>query len=253
MANSSNLRKHLNPKGNRNDPNQLPNVLDSDGNVVLYNQGKWITTESTAVDIGDAPNSNSGDPLRTAFTKINNFIEASYWTNDGVNSEISRVEKHGPFLGVKKYNELDSDTKLTNTTTSIVVLGEDLTKNSRVEWLRDYPRIPEIGVPVIENQLFLPKGSILQWNSTAKNFKVVYVNSSKSQTFNFGQAITRLSSGTQNSSLTKEQQLNLYAQYNNTEAGINSSIDLKSRNIEDAIVEMHARYSQRGFDSGYYD
>ena len=45
------------------------------------------------VDVGDSPNSNTGDPLRLAFVKINNFIEASYWTSAAIDSELQDAAK----------------------------------------------------------------------------------------------------------------------------------------------------------------
>ena len=92
---STKLEFHLYPRGrSANEPDLMPSVLDSDGNAVLFTSVKRKTTEATVVNLGDSPNSNNGDPLRTAFTKINNFIEASYWTNEGIN---------------QKFKELDSD------------------------------------------------------------------------------------------------------------------------------------------------
>jgi len=85
----------------------MPDVLDSDGNPVSYFDdvrpagGKRITSEVTVVDIGDNPNTNTGDPLRTAFVKINNFIEASYWVNEGINKKMRLMEQN--------YEAVDSD------------------------------------------------------------------------------------------------------------------------------------------------
>ena len=68
------LEDFLDPRGN----GKVPNVLDADGNIVSSDSDNIITDNFTAVDLGDTPNSNNGDPLRLAFAKINNFIEASY-------------------------------------------------------------------------------------------------------------------------------------------------------------------------------
>ena len=75
-------------------PNVMPSVLDSDGLEVEYFGTNRKTTEATVVDIGDSPNSNTGDALRTAFIKMNNFMEAVYWWSDEINH---------------KFNDLDSD------------------------------------------------------------------------------------------------------------------------------------------------
>lgn len=90
---SSHLTYHLWPKGrSENEPDLMPNVHDSDGEAVTFNSPKRKTTEATVVDLGDSPNSNNGDPLRTAFAKVNNFIEASYWTNEGVNQRLADID-----------------------------------------------------------------------------------------------------------------------------------------------------------------
>ena len=81
---STNLEQYL-------DPNSLttaPSVYDKDGAVVTYSGPNKITTDTVVVDLGDSPNSNTGDPLRLAFIKINNFIEASYHVNRVIDSEI---------------------------------------------------------------------------------------------------------------------------------------------------------------------
>jgi hypothetical protein len=101
----TNLEQILYPKGSSAaSPNIMPSVLDSDDNPIGYFDAKRKTSEATVVDIGDSPNSNSGDALRTAFIKINNFIEANYWWSEHLNHKL---------------NDLDSDisavqTRLTN-------------------------------------------------------------------------------------------------------------------------------------------
>jgi hypothetical protein len=86
---STNLSDHLYPRGKSSlEPNVMPNVLDSDGIPIDYYSPNRKTSEATVVNLGSAPNSNDGDPLRTAFGKINNFMEASYWANQSVVEEI---------------------------------------------------------------------------------------------------------------------------------------------------------------------
>ena len=90
---STKLEFHLYPKGRSStEPDLMPSVLDSEGNSVLFTSAKRKTTEATVVDLGDSPNSNNGDPLRTAFAKINNFIEASYWTNESINQKFRDID-----------------------------------------------------------------------------------------------------------------------------------------------------------------
>lgn len=73
-------------------PDVMPSVLDSDGDEVTYFDGKRKTTESTVVDIGDSPNSNTGDALRTAFIKINNHMEAIYWWSEQINHKFADID-----------------------------------------------------------------------------------------------------------------------------------------------------------------
>ena len=101
------LDYHLYPQGrSASEPSLIPNVKDSDGNIVQYYSGDRITSESTVVDIGTSPNANDGDPLRTAFIKINNFVEAEYITNEIIDQELNRLEFKGPFLGILDYVDL---------------------------------------------------------------------------------------------------------------------------------------------------
>jgi hypothetical protein len=86
------LSDFLNPKGNLNDSTKFPDVLDSDNNILPYSSVNRKTTESTVVDLGDSPNSNTGDPLRLAFIKINNFMEASYWSSQNDAKEFDDIK-----------------------------------------------------------------------------------------------------------------------------------------------------------------
>ena len=90
---SRRLEDHLYPAGTKGDPTLQPSVLDSDGATISYTSSKRKTTEITVVDVGDSANSNTGDPLRNAFIKVNNFIEASYWTNETVAGDLDEFER----------------------------------------------------------------------------------------------------------------------------------------------------------------
>ena len=68
---SRRLEDHLYPKGTLADSTIAPSVLDSDGVAVTYTSSKRKTSEVTVVDVGDSANSNTGDPLRSAFIKVN--------------------------------------------------------------------------------------------------------------------------------------------------------------------------------------
>ena len=90
---STKLPDHLWPKGRSiTEPDLMPAVRDSDGNTVLFTSNRRKTTESTVVDLGDSPNSNNGDPLRTAFAKVNNFIEATYWWDESINQKFRDID-----------------------------------------------------------------------------------------------------------------------------------------------------------------
>ena len=54
----------------------VPQVKDLNG--VTVTTAAKITNNSVLVDIGSAPNSNTGDPVRLAFVKYNNLTEAVY-------------------------------------------------------------------------------------------------------------------------------------------------------------------------------
>ena len=90
---STDLKSILYPKGkSAGQPDVMPSVLDSDGLEVEYYGSNRITTEATVVDIGDSPNTNTGDALRTAFIKINNFMEANYWWNEHLNTKLNDLD-----------------------------------------------------------------------------------------------------------------------------------------------------------------
>lgn len=90
---STKLPDILYPKGvSAADPNTMPSVLDSDGIAIDYFDAKRKTSEATAVDIGDSPNTNTGDALRTAFIKINNFMEANYWWSEHLNAKLDDLD-----------------------------------------------------------------------------------------------------------------------------------------------------------------
>lgn len=87
------LEDILYPKGqSAANPLSMPSVLDSDNQPVSYSSANRKTSEATVVDIGDAPNTNSGDALRTAFIKMNNFMEAMYWWSDGINQKFADLD-----------------------------------------------------------------------------------------------------------------------------------------------------------------
>lgn len=105
-----NLPDILYPQGNNTtglpQPNVIPDVLDSDGNPVFFTSTKRFVSQVTGVDVGDSPNSNTGDPLRTAFVKLDNITEALYRNDAGKSYRLAQLEQPGRFLGILDYSQL---------------------------------------------------------------------------------------------------------------------------------------------------
>ena len=244
------LDYHLYPKGrSASEPNLIPNVKDSDGNIIQYTSNNRRTNESTVVDIGTAPNSNDGDPLRTAFIKLNNFIEADYITNEIIDQELNRLEFFGPFLGVKDYVDLPLNLISDQ---NVAVIKTTIRADGYASWKSNYPNINDVGMELVEGDLILPKGSVVRYNKSTNKYDVMYQNFSDNILFDFKAALARYRDGTADADLTSVEQQALYDNFINTEVGAGSTKDIKARNVSDAIAEAHIRFSQRGFDSGYY-
>lgn len=244
------LDYHLYPKGrSASEPNLIPNVKDSDGNIIQYTSNNRRTNESTVVDIGTAPNSNDGDPLRTAFIKLNNFIEADYITNEIIDQELNRLEFFGPFLGVKDYVDLPLNLISDQ---NVAVIKTTIRADGYTSWKSNYPNINDVGMELVEGDLILPKGSVVRYNKSTNKYDVMYQNFSDNILFDFKAALARYRDGTADADLTNVEQQALYDNFINTEVGAGSTKDIKARNVSDAIAEAHMRFSQRGFDSGYY-
>ena len=244
------LDYHLYPKGrSASEPNLIPNVKDSDGNIIQYTSNNRRTNESTVVDIGTAPNSNDGDPLRTAFIKLNNFIEADYITNEIIDQELNRLEFFGPFLGVKDYIDLPLNLISDQ---NVAVIKTTIRADGYASWKSNYPNINDVGMELVEGDLILPKGSVVRYNKSTNKYDVMYQNFSDNILFDFKAALARYRDGTADADLTSVEQQALYDNFINTEVGAGSTKDIKARNVSDAIAEAHIRFSQRGFDSGYY-
>ncbi len=241
---------HLFPKGrSATEPDLIPNVKDSDGNIIQYTSAARRTTESTVVDIGSAPNSNDGDPLRTSFIKINNFIEAEYITNEIIDQELNRLEFFGPFLGILDYADLPLNMISDK---NVAVVKTTLRAEGFSSWRSSYPNINETNISLSEGDLVLHKGSLVQYNKSTNKYEVLYQNSGDNVAFDYKTVLARYKLGTADTDLSAAQQQALYDNFIQTEAGSNNNLDIKARNVNDAIAETHLRFSQRGFDSGYY-
>jgi hypothetical protein len=244
------LDYHLYPQGrSASEPNLIPNVKDSDGVIIQYTSSARRTTESTVVDIGTAPNANDGDPLRTAFIKINNFIEAEYITNEILDQELNRLEFYGPFLGILDYVDLPLNLISDK---NVAVIKTTLRTEGYASWTNTYPNINSNGMSLSEGDAVLPRGSIVQYNKSTNQYDVLYQGSSEDHIFDFKTALAKYKDGTADTDMTAAEQQALYNNFIETEVGSNSNLDIKARNVNDAITEAHLRFSQRGFDSGYY-
>ena len=244
------LDYHLFPKGrSASQPDLIPNVIDSDTGIVQYTSANRITTESTVVDIGTSPNSNDGDPLRTAFVKINNFMEAEYRTSEILDQELNRLEFFGPYLGVLNYSNLPLSLISDK---NVAVLKTTLKANGPTTWDTNYPNINRSGISYTNSDIILYAGSIVQYNKNNNNYDVVYENKGENIAYDFKTSLTKYKNGSADTSTSAAEQIALYDNFVQTEAGTNSNLDIKANNVNDAITEAHLRFSQRGFDSGYY-
>ena len=83
-------------------------LRDEDGNVIATNSTARdaIAGEIVPVDIGTRPNANDGDPLRTSFTKLNNFVLASYQNDSDIQSRVGSLEAGAVFLGMFEAGQL---------------------------------------------------------------------------------------------------------------------------------------------------
>ena len=165
---------HLFPKGrSATEPDLIPNVKDSDGNIIQYTSAARRTTESTVVDFGSAPNSNDGDALRTSFIKINNFIEAEYITNEIIDQELNRLEFFGPFLGILDYADLPLNMISDK---NVAVVKTTLRAEGFSSWRSSYPNINETNISLSEGDLVLHKGPLVQYNKSTNKYEVLYQN-----------------------------------------------------------------------------
>ena len=245
---SRRLDRHLNPNV------QNPQVLDSDGAIVRVGSDDRITDNRLAVNLGSSPNSNDGDPLRTAFSKINNFIEASYWTSDAVDASLRQLNQNGPFLGVRDYADFPVvfEPALETSDIRIGVLKTDIEANTINSFSALYQNITTTGLSVNEGRVVLKAGSILSFNQLTNKYDIVFDNQSNNLEFNYGEGLARLAAGTQESGATTSEQVTLYENHAEAEAKSNSSSAIRARNVEDALVELNVKFGSRGMDAGYY-
>ncbi|MCG7944881.1 MAG: hypothetical protein N0C84_00895 [Candidatus Thiodiazotropha taylori] len=107
------LREYLQPdKGD-----SVPLVYDHGGTPVSKVNGNLLTDTYTAVDLGDTPNSNNGDPLRLAFAKINNFVEAVYHYTDDLHDSVQTIDQSYVDGVLNRLTDLEDEPKIVSSTT----------------------------------------------------------------------------------------------------------------------------------------
>ena len=98
-----------------------PSLTDPANSSAAVSENDYIVNNNTRVNVGSSPNANDGDPLRTAFQKMNNFIEAVYRVNRNINTDITTLSSAGTFLGAKTYIEI---TGLSPNNNDTIILDE---------------------------------------------------------------------------------------------------------------------------------
>jgi len=268
MTDKRRLDYHLQPS--ENPDGILPSVIDSEGSVVRYTGARRITDETTVVDIGTSPNANDGDPLRTAFIKLNNFMEASYHLSHEINDQMIEQELRGPFLGQLSAAEFPAfsafnDQRITNggdwreNIFKIAILNETLSATSRSTLNSAFTNVAlddTTNIPETNGRFFIRKGSILLYifgaTEAQNQVQVVWQSVSDEITFDYFDAFARLATGTQDSSVSTSEQIELADRLNELARQTGRSHSVGARNVEDALVEMYARFNRRGLDAGYY-
>lgn len=231
----------------KNSSSNKPSLVDPANSNSVIPLTDYTVNTNTRVNTGTSPNSNDGDPLRTAFQKINNFIEASYRTNVNVNADITSLSSAGTFLGAKTYTEI---TALSPNSNDTVILSESiLTLNPDATPVYTN-KITSASFNLTNGVYSISAGSLLKYNGS--KFALEHSNSAKNITFDFDSALSRLSTGTASSEKTGAEQLEMYAEYLKLNQGAANSVRIQAQTVEDAIVELTVRQSTSGRDAGYY-
>ena len=226
-----------------------PTIKDPANNNAVVSENDYSVNTNTRVNVGSSPNANDGDPLRTAFQKLNNFIEAVYRTNVNINTDISTLSSAGTFLGAKTYVEI---TGLSPNNNDTIVLDEPITTTN--------PDLTPVYTTFITKESFnlsngvfsIAGGSFLKFNITKSKFEIDHNNTSSNITFDFDGAVARLAQGLANTTLTSLEQQQLYSEYQKLNQGAANSKRLQATTVEDAITELTVKASTSGRDAGYY-
>lgn len=252
-------------------------VSDSEGNTVAYGSSARLVKENVRPNVGSGANTNTGDPLRTAFIKIGNFMEAVYLADADKAERITGLEKDYTgdkefrFLGPIDPDDLRNDASYTPPSASTyldsdtfnallvgdtVLLTQTIDPLSRADFVARYDRsgsrsrIDVNSVDIKNGEYSINAPALLRIDSDGR-FDVVSEFKTKNFKIDFDGALARLQSGTQSSKLTAAQQQAYYNDLNTITNNI-GSFRLDADNVEDAFAEIMARLVRVGYDAGYY-
>jgi len=254
-------------------------VKNDAGTEVAFNSAARRVKNNVRINIGNSPNSNTGDPLRTAFIKIGNFMEAVYATDSDKNRRLLRLEKPTGdsdfrILGIKTSAQIQWDSDATFTKRGVaggidsdafknlsegdvVLLSTNVANQSRQSFRDNFARSNPYGrvdintVNVRNGEYGISAPAFLKVGSDGL-LKVETEFSPKDLRLDFDGALSRLQAGTQSSKLSASDQRTLYKDFNDIEGDTASSFRISADNIEDAFAEMMARLVRVGYDAGYY-
>ena len=254
--------------------------VNVDSGTLAFNDSNRIVKNNVRINIGSSPNSNTGDPLRTAFIKVGNFMEAVYRADSDKDLRIKRFEtpvgdSDFRILGVKSCDDLrwDSDavhTNLGNANTGFdsdtiaglkpgdtLVLTDQISPRSRQSFVDRYARSNPHGridintVRLKNNEYSVNAPAFLKVGDDGL-LKVQTEFALDQVGLDFDGALERLSAGTQKSKLSAADQKKLYQDFNDVQGLTSSSFRLSASNVEDAFAELMARQVRIGYDAGFY-
>ena len=254
--------------------------VTTESGTLSFNDANRIVKNNVRINIGSSPNSNTGDPLRTAFIKVGNFMEAVFRADSDKDLRIKRFEtpvgdSDFRILGVKSCDDLrwDSDavhTNLGNANTGFdsdtfaglkpgdtLVLTDQISPRSRQSFVDRYARANPHGridintVRLKNNEYSVNAPAFLKVGDDGL-LKVQTEFALDQVGLDFDGALERLSAGTQKSKLSAADQQRLYQDFNDVQGLTSSSFRLSASNVEDAFAELMARQVRVGYDAGFY-
>lgn len=280
MATIRNLKDILKPNYGVDvgESGTTPVIKDSGSTLSFFDANRRVG-DNTRINIGSSPNSNTGDPIRTAFIKVGNFMEAAYMADSDKDRRLVRFEK--PFgdsdfrlLGLRNPNQIrwDSDAVHTKLGTiggidsdqfaslspgDTIILSSRIPSSSRQVFLDKYSRaLPHGRIDI--NSVALKNG---EYSVNAPAYlrmgddgllKVEGEVTLNQMGLDFDGALARLQQGTQSSKLSAADQRILYDDLVTTQGTTGSSFRVDADNVEDAFAEVMAKLVRVGYDAGYY-